>query len=153
MIRTGAEYRDSIRDSREIFINGERVNDVTTHPSFKPLVDIRANLYDMQHDPATREVMTVAGEDGEINVPPCGQLSLHGRVINVSADVTEDPRSGQSYYTARIEIDEESLEQIVDWKLVPGMPVEVFITTGERTALAYLAKPIMDQLERAFRDD
>ena len=78
---------------------------------------------------------------------------LQGRVINVSADVTEDTRSGLSYYTARIEIDEESLEQIVDWKLVPGMPVEVFITTGERTALAYLAKPIMDQLERAFRDD
>ena len=78
---------------------------------------------------------------------------LQGRVINVSADVTEDARSGISYYTARIEIDEESLEEIVDWKLVPGMPVEVFITTGERTALSYLAKPIMDQLARAFRDD
>jgi len=67
MIRTGAEYRDSIRDSREIFINGERVKDVTTHPSFKPLVDIRADIYDMQHDPATREVMTVAGQGDEIN--------------------------------------------------------------------------------------
>ena len=67
MIRTGAEYRDSIRDSREIFINGERVKDVTTHPSFKPLVDIRARIYDMQHDAATREVMTVEGEGGEVN--------------------------------------------------------------------------------------
>ena len=72
MIRTGAEYRDSLRDSREIFINGERVRDVTSHPSFKPLVDIRARIYDMQHDPATREVMTVKseageGEGGEIN--------------------------------------------------------------------------------------
>ena len=67
MIRTGAEYRDSIRDSREIFINGERVKDVTTHPSFKPLVDIRARIYDMQRDPATRGVMTVEGEGGEIN--------------------------------------------------------------------------------------
>ena len=67
MIRTGAEYRDSLRDSREIFINGERVKDVTTHPSFKPLVDIRARIYDMQHDAATREVMTVEGEGGEIN--------------------------------------------------------------------------------------
>ena len=67
MIRTGAEYRDSLRDNREIFINGERVNDVTTHPSFKPLVDIRARIYDMQHDPVTAPVMTVQGEDGEIN--------------------------------------------------------------------------------------
>ena len=67
MIRTGAEYRESIRDSREIHINGERVKDVTTHPSFKPLVDIRARIYDMQHDPATAPVMTVPGEDGEVN--------------------------------------------------------------------------------------
>jgi len=59
MIRTGAEYRDSIRDNREVFINGERVKDVTTHPMFKPVVDIRARVYDMQHDPATSAVMTV----------------------------------------------------------------------------------------------
>ena len=67
MIRTGAEYRDSLRDSREIYINGERVKDVTTHPSFQPLVDIRARIYDMQHDPVTAPVMTVVGENGEIN--------------------------------------------------------------------------------------
>jgi membrane fusion protein, type I secretion system len=78
---------------------------------------------------------------------------LQGRVVQVAPDVTEDARSGQNYYLARIEIDETSLEEIVDWKLVPGMPVEIFITTGERTALSYLAKPITDQLERAFRDD
>jgi len=64
MLRTGAEYRDSIRDGREIHVNGERVADVTAHPMFKPLVDIRARIYDMQHDPATRDVMTYQ-EDGE----------------------------------------------------------------------------------------
>ncbi len=42
MIRTGAQYRDSIRDRREVYVGGERVKDVTTHPLFKPLVDIRA---------------------------------------------------------------------------------------------------------------
>jgi 4-hydroxyphenylacetate 3-monooxygenase len=67
MIRTGAEYRDSLRDSREVFINGERVKDITTHPSFKPVVDIRARIYDMQHDPATAPVMTVQAENGEVN--------------------------------------------------------------------------------------
>ncbi len=60
MIRTGEQYRDSIRDGREVYINGERVRDVTRHPMFKPLVDIRARIYDMQHDPATRDVMTFA---------------------------------------------------------------------------------------------
>ncbi|AMY67495.1 4-hydroxyphenylacetate 3-hydroxylase family protein [Frigidibacter mobilis] len=66
MIRTGAEYKDSIRDGREVYVNGEKVADVPSHPMFKPLVDIRARIYDMAHDPATREVMTVT-KDGEIN--------------------------------------------------------------------------------------
>jgi 4-hydroxyphenylacetate 3-monooxygenase len=60
MIRTGDEYRDSIKDNREVFMNGERVKDVTSHLMFKPLIDIRARMYDMAHDPATRDVMTVA---------------------------------------------------------------------------------------------
>ena len=47
MIRTGAEYRESIRDGREVWIDGERVDDVTTHPAFKPIVDVRARIYDL----------------------------------------------------------------------------------------------------------
>ncbi|MCA0256871.1 MAG: 4-hydroxyphenylacetate 3-hydroxylase family protein [Proteobacteria bacterium] len=66
MIRTGAEYLDSIRDGREIYMGGERVRDVTTHPMFKPLVDIRARIYDMQHEAKTRHIMAYA-EDGEWN--------------------------------------------------------------------------------------
>ena len=50
MIRTGEQYRDSIRDGRQVWINGERVRDVTTHPMFKPLVDIRARIHDMAHE-------------------------------------------------------------------------------------------------------
>ncbi|HBU14021.1 MAG: 4-hydroxyphenylacetate 3-hydroxylase [Rhodobacteraceae bacterium GWE1_64_9] len=63
MIRTGDTYRESIRDGREVHVNGERVRDVPTHPMFKPLVDIRARIFDMAHDPATRAVMTVT-QDG-----------------------------------------------------------------------------------------
>ena len=58
MIRTGQQYRDSIRDGRRVYVGGERVRDVTTHPMFKPLVDIRARIYDMQHDARTAPVMT-----------------------------------------------------------------------------------------------
>ncbi|NMD08976.1 MAG: 4-hydroxyphenylacetate 3-hydroxylase, partial [Phyllobacteriaceae bacterium] len=58
MIRTGEQYRSSIRDGREVWINGERVQDVTRHPMFKPLIDIRARIYDMQHEAATQAVMT-----------------------------------------------------------------------------------------------
>jgi 4-hydroxyphenylacetate 3-monooxygenase len=65
MIRTGDEYRDSIRDGREVFMNGEKVPDVTTHPMFKPLVDIRARIYDMQHEAATASKMVYHDDGGE----------------------------------------------------------------------------------------
>jgi aromatic ring hydroxylase len=58
MIRTGEQYRNSIRDDREVWINGERVKDVTRHPLFKPCVDNRARIYDMQHEAKTRDIMT-----------------------------------------------------------------------------------------------
>ncbi len=66
MIRTGQDYRDSIRGTRDVYINGEKVADVTTHPQFKPLVDIRARIYDMARDPAHRDIMTVRDGD-EVN--------------------------------------------------------------------------------------
>ena len=58
MIRTGEEYRASIRDGREVWIDGEKVADVPSHPAFKPLVDIRARIYDLAHEPATQDAMT-----------------------------------------------------------------------------------------------
>ncbi|MFB7996802.1 4-hydroxyphenylacetate 3-hydroxylase family protein [Streptomyces sp. NPDC056002] len=68
MIRTGDQYRESIRDGRDVWMNGEKVTDVTTHPAFKPLVDIRARIYDMAHDPATRDSMTYKdASTGEVN--------------------------------------------------------------------------------------
>ncbi|KGJ10609.1 4-hydroxyphenylacetate 3-hydroxylase (plasmid) [Paracoccus versutus] len=64
MLRTGEQYRDSIRDGRRVWINGERVQDITRHPMFKPLVDIRAHIYDMAHAEATRDLMSYE-ENGE----------------------------------------------------------------------------------------
>ena len=68
MIRTGEEYRASLRDGREVWISGERVADVPTHPAFKPLVDVRARIYDLAHETATREILTYHdAETGERN--------------------------------------------------------------------------------------
>ena len=66
MIRTGGEYLDSISDGREVYINGERVKDVVEHPMLKPLIDIRARIYDMQHETATRALLACP-QDGEWN--------------------------------------------------------------------------------------
>jgi 4-hydroxyphenylacetate 3-monooxygenase len=66
MLRTGQYYRDSIRDGRQVWINGERVRDVSVHPQFKPLVDIRARIYDMAHEAAHQAVMTSRDETGDV---------------------------------------------------------------------------------------
>jgi 4-hydroxyphenylacetate 3-monooxygenase len=63
VIRTGAEYRESIRDGRAVWIDGERVPDVTAHPAFKPIVDVRARIYDMAHETETRDVMSYVDQD------------------------------------------------------------------------------------------
>ena len=68
MIRTGDEYRESLRDGRMVWIDGEPVLDVPSHPMFRPLVDVRARIYDMQHDPAMSGTMTWHDEaTGEIS--------------------------------------------------------------------------------------
>ena len=57
-LRTGEEYRESLRDGREVYYDGELVKDVTTHPAFKPIIDVRARIYDMQFEEAFEERTT-----------------------------------------------------------------------------------------------
>jgi HlyD family secretion protein len=77
---------------------------------------------------------------------------LNGVVTRVSPDVTTDQRTGQSYYTIRVSMPPEEVKRLGDAKLIPGMPVEAFVQTGDRTMLSYLVKPLRDQLMRAFRE-
>ncbi|MET0878438.1 MAG: HlyD family type I secretion periplasmic adaptor subunit, partial [Tardiphaga sp.] len=77
---------------------------------------------------------------------------LNGEVSRVSPDVTTDQRTGQPYYTVRISMPASEIARLGDVRLIPGMPVEAFMQTGDRTMLAYLAKPLNDQLMRAFRE-
>jgi HlyD family secretion protein len=77
---------------------------------------------------------------------------LNGVVSRVSPDVTIEQRTGQSYYTIRVSMPPEEIARLGDVKLIPGMPVEAFVQTGDRTLLSYLVKPLSDQLKRAFRE-
>src|SRR5213076_1222350 len=65
---TGEEYLESLRDGREIWIYGERVKDVTTHPAFRNTVRMLARLYDALDDPARRNVLTTETDTGNGNV-------------------------------------------------------------------------------------
>jgi HlyD family secretion protein len=77
---------------------------------------------------------------------------LNGLVTRVSPDVTTDQRTGQSYYTIRVSMPPAEIARLGDAKLIPGMPVEAFVQTGDRTMMSYLVKPLSDQLMRAFRE-
>ena len=77
---------------------------------------------------------------------------INGSVRRIAADVTVDPRTGQSYYTIDIAIEPEELARLGQVKLMPGMPVESFVKTQDRTVISYLIKPLSDQFARAFRE-
>jgi HlyD family secretion protein len=76
-----------------------------------------------------------------------------GSVHLISADVSQDQKTGATYYTVKIDLTGDELARLGNLKLVPGMPVESFIQTGERTALSYFVKPLMDQFARTFREN
>ncbi|WP_425908324.1 HlyD family type I secretion periplasmic adaptor subunit [Nitrobacter sp. TKz-YC02] len=77
---------------------------------------------------------------------------ITGAVSMISPDLTQDQRTGTSFYTTRIVLKPEELERLGSVKLIPGMPVDAFIQMGERTALSYLMKPLRDQAARAFKE-
>ncbi|TXN65272.1 HlyD family type I secretion periplasmic adaptor subunit [Methylobacterium sp. WL30] len=77
---------------------------------------------------------------------------IDGTVSRVSADVSTDPKTGQSYYTARIRVPETQRERLGEVQLVPGMPVEAFLQIGERSVMSYLMKPLADQVAKAWRE-
>jgi HlyD family type I secretion membrane fusion protein len=91
----------------------------------------------------------------EVRLPAFKQRTvpyLHGNVIFVASDVTEDERRGIAYYKVQIEIDEEQLKALEGVQLRPGMMVEAMIRTGERSFGRYLLQPVFDSFHRAFRE-
>ena len=77
---------------------------------------------------------------------------LKGRISVVSADALTDQRTQAPYYRAEIELEPGELEKLSHVTLIPGMPVEAFIKTDDRTPFAYLVKPFTDYFGRAFRE-
>lgn len=79
--------------------------------------------------------------------------TLPGEVEYVSADRLTDPTTNTSYYAARVRINGELPEELGDVVITPGMPVEVYVQTRERTALQYFLGPITDTMSRSFLED
>jgi HlyD family secretion protein len=77
---------------------------------------------------------------------------LNGTVSRISADISQDQKTGAAFYTLRITVPETELARLEGLKLVAGMPVEAFLQTNQRTVLSYLVRPLHDQIMRAFRE-
>jgi HlyD family secretion protein len=125
----------------------------------EPVLDIVPDdeelLIDARLSPMDIDVVR-AGLPARVVLPAFQQRDLPqiaGRVRQVAADATDDPQTGKRFFAARIEIDAGQLAALEPpLELTPGMPAEVYITTGERTALDYLLSPFYDSLRRAFRE-
>jgi HlyD family secretion protein/epimerase transport system membrane fusion protein len=78
---------------------------------------------------------------------------IEGQVRTLSADRLIDQATGQAYFLARVAVDRDTLQSIGQGlELTPGMPAEVFIMTGERTAFDYFIGPLLESLSRSFRE-
>lgn len=78
---------------------------------------------------------------------------LNGQVTTVSPDAVVDPKTGQRFFRIGLSVSPEELARLGELKLLPGMPVEAYLETGERTVLTYLLQPLTSQITRAFREE
>jgi HlyD family secretion protein len=77
---------------------------------------------------------------------------IDGELTRVSADISQDAKTGASFYTVRIALTAADLARLGGVRLVPGMPADAYIQSGERSALSYLIKPLSDQIAKAWRE-
>ncbi len=94
-------------------------------------------------------------QNARIRLPSFDQRTtpeLSAKVETISADLLRDDATGAQFYKVRLKISEDELTKLEGKSLVPGMPVETFIQTDERTVMSYLLKPIRDQISHAMRE-
>jgi HlyD family secretion protein len=118
-------------------------------PSAERLViDVRLAPMDIDQVTVGSEVMLRFSAFNQRITP-----ELIGKIDIVSADTTTEQQTGVVFYSARVSVSDAELSKLGEFSLLPGMPVEVFIKTGDRTVISILTKPVADQLSRAFRQD
>lgn len=124
----------------------------------EPILDIVPTeaklIIDAQVKPIDIDVVR-PGMAARILLTAYGQRSLpqiHGTLRSISADRLVEEKSGASYFLAKVEVDPSELEPLDGIRLIPGMPAEVMILTGERTLLDYLLRPLFDSITKSFRE-
>lgn len=126
---------------------GERIVDIVPAEA-DLLIDARVRPQDIEDVHTGLEAKVILSAYTQRTMP-----TITGRVETVSADRITEERSNDAYYLARVEVDREQLIDLGDHvELVPGMPAEVMIRTGERTFFDYLVTPLVQSFNRSFRE-
>jgi len=115
-------------------------------PRNEPLtieVQLQANLIDKVKRGMEADILFTAFN--QATTPRIG-----GRVVLVSPDVSVDPRQTGSYFKLNVEVDPANMAKLKQYEVRAGMPVEVFVKTGERTFMTYLFKPLLDRMNHAL---
>lgn len=110
--------------------------------------------FKLQVDPQSIDQVFV-GQVAKVLFPAFNQRTtpeLFGTVSGISPTSVDDPQTGLSYFRIDLTLPTEEIARLGDVELIPGMPVEAFLQTGERSVLTYLTEPLLQQLRRAFRE-
>lgn len=111
--------------------------------------------FSLRLDPSAIDEVYV-GQKAKVVLPAFSRTTtpeIFGTLATISPTSITDPATGQSFYRLTLGIPPEELARLSAVELVPGMPVEAFLQTGERSVWSYLTKPLSDQMARAFREN
>jgi len=78
---------------------------------------------------------------------------VEGKLVSVSGDLLTDPQNGMPYYLARVVVTPEGLKKLGKRQMLPGMPVEVVLRTGERSLLTYLLHPLTKRIAASMNEE
>ncbi|MEM6889070.1 MAG: HlyD family type I secretion periplasmic adaptor subunit [Pseudomonadota bacterium] len=144
---SGIIYGMQVRTPRSVIRGAEAI--LYLVPQDRPLV-VAAKV-DLVHID-----QLVSGQEVTLRLSALDQRmtpELYGHVVQISADAFEDETTGQSYYRIEIFLNDGEVDRLEEGTvLIPGMPVEAYIKTEDRSPMAYLVKPLTDYFVRAFRE-
>jgi HlyD family secretion protein len=144
--QSGTVYQLAVHTVGGVIGNGETIMQIVPHAD-ELVVEAKVAPSDIDQL-ALGAAVTVRIMAGNQRTMP----EVNGVLTRISADVTRERETNQAYYLVRATLPEEQIRRLGDLKVVPGMPVEAFIQTHERTPLQYLLKPLREQIARTFRE-
>lgn len=145
--QSGAVHRLAIHTVGAVIAPGEEIMQIVPHDE-QLIIEAKVAATDIDQ--------IAVGQDAKIRFTAFNQRTtpeVDGTLYSIAPNVSEDERTGAQYFLVRLRPAEAASTQLADTALTPGMPAEILVRTGSRTALSYLTKPFADQLVRAFREE